>query len=425
MNVISRQDVTVNNVHLTRSNSKALLFANKEKYVGEILNNQPHGQGTYFYSNGNIYIGEFRKSLRHGQGTFFFSEGDRYVGEFCADQREGKGTYFYAGGSRFTGVFHDSSFKEGIYFSDGAESGNLKFLNTEPISDISNLSDPLFLQLLSQQFQSSAPSLYPLGIMSNFLVTHGYEKVGNVLEEVRRNFFYFSTKTEQAQAKKIYQKLQIVNQPVLLLLQSEIHLMGLQMRQTFKGWVDFEIYNTGQGLEFHERHPQKKQKYQTAWKRRVPIAHLTTNRLKQFLGTFKTAKAAYLAVSRLPGIKIISNRPVIWQKQQQGDNCTLMWIFAYLKNNMHPQEYIDMCTLLFVKALRAAKTAKEPNQKLIDALQKKVDKLMKKCFPLPAVQRNHPTVSPVPKKRPRSTYNISTRSSMSFSNNPPIKKRAL
>ena len=61
------------------------------KYVGEIENGLPNGQGTYTNLNGYKYVGEFKDGGRHGKGTYTWSNGRMYVGEF-KDGEEWNGT---------------------------------------------------------------------------------------------------------------------------------------------------------------------------------------------------------------------------------------------------------------------------------------------------------------------------------------------
>ena len=52
------------------------------KYVGEIENGKPNGQGTLTYSDGTKYVGEFKNGVNQGQGTLTFPDGSKKVGEF-------------------------------------------------------------------------------------------------------------------------------------------------------------------------------------------------------------------------------------------------------------------------------------------------------------------------------------------------------
>ena len=51
------------------------------KYVGEITNGEPDGNGTLTLSNGEKYVGEWKNGKVHGQGEFTWSNGDKYEGE--------------------------------------------------------------------------------------------------------------------------------------------------------------------------------------------------------------------------------------------------------------------------------------------------------------------------------------------------------
>ena len=52
------------------------------KYVGEIKNGKPNGQGKWTFIDGKNYVGEFRNGNFHGQGTFTRSDGEKFIGEF-------------------------------------------------------------------------------------------------------------------------------------------------------------------------------------------------------------------------------------------------------------------------------------------------------------------------------------------------------
>ena len=63
------------------------------KYVGEIENGLPNGQGTYTNKFGDKYVGEYKDGKRNGQGTFTYPSGGKFVGGW----KEGKpwnGTYY-------------------------------------------------------------------------------------------------------------------------------------------------------------------------------------------------------------------------------------------------------------------------------------------------------------------------------------------
>ena len=57
------------------------------KYVGEIKNGKPNGQGKWNLPNGNKYEGEWKSGKKNGQGTYTYPNGDKYVGEFKNEER--------------------------------------------------------------------------------------------------------------------------------------------------------------------------------------------------------------------------------------------------------------------------------------------------------------------------------------------------
>jgi len=52
------------------------------KYVGEIEDGKPNGQGTYTHPDGGSYVGEWKNGKMNGQGTSTFPSGDMFVGEY-------------------------------------------------------------------------------------------------------------------------------------------------------------------------------------------------------------------------------------------------------------------------------------------------------------------------------------------------------
>ena len=141
----------------------------KDKYVGEVLDSQRHGQGTYIWENGDKFIGEWQKG-NLVKGTYTFANGDVFVGEFFDNDKtsinwtkdledfsiktgkgsrtkdgtqysgdwengswHGQGTLIMENGTRFTGGFKEGNLHgEGIVSRDGKET-SVKFINGEII----------------------------------------------------------------------------------------------------------------------------------------------------------------------------------------------------------------------------------------------------------------------------------------------------
>ena len=52
------------------------------KYLGEIRNKVPNGQGTMTFPNGRKYLGKWKDGKRNGQGTSINRNGRKYVGDW-------------------------------------------------------------------------------------------------------------------------------------------------------------------------------------------------------------------------------------------------------------------------------------------------------------------------------------------------------
>ena len=52
------------------------------KYVGDIENMIPKGQGTFTLPDRDKYVGEYKNGIKHGQGTFTKPNGYSYTGRW-------------------------------------------------------------------------------------------------------------------------------------------------------------------------------------------------------------------------------------------------------------------------------------------------------------------------------------------------------
>jgi hypothetical protein len=80
---------------------------NDGKYVGEIRNGVPNGQGTLTSPDGGKFEGEFKDGLLNGQGTVIFPDGEKYEGEFYEGQTHGQGTFTFSDGNKYEGEWKD------------------------------------------------------------------------------------------------------------------------------------------------------------------------------------------------------------------------------------------------------------------------------------------------------------------------------
>ena len=73
------------------------------KYVGEIKNAKPNGQGIYIHPAGFKYEGEYKDGDMHGTGKLTYDDGEMYQGEFQYDKLHGKGYYYFEDGRYMVG----------------------------------------------------------------------------------------------------------------------------------------------------------------------------------------------------------------------------------------------------------------------------------------------------------------------------------
>ena len=88
MSEISRSQGTL---FFRKENGELGYFGNGDedkdrKYVGEIENGLPNGQGTYTWSDGRKCVGEYKDGKKHGQGTYTLPDGFKSVGEWRVNQ---------------------------------------------------------------------------------------------------------------------------------------------------------------------------------------------------------------------------------------------------------------------------------------------------------------------------------------------------
>ena len=77
----------------------------KNKYLGDIEDMKPNGQGTLTTSDGEKYVGGFKNGEKSGQGTLTTSDGEKYVGAFMNGEKNGKGILTSQGGFKYVGIF--------------------------------------------------------------------------------------------------------------------------------------------------------------------------------------------------------------------------------------------------------------------------------------------------------------------------------
>ena len=73
------------------------------RYVGEWLEDQITGDGTFEWNDGSRYEGTWFKGSMDGRGTYVWSSGRKYIGDIVLNKRQGNGVVFYSADKRFEG----------------------------------------------------------------------------------------------------------------------------------------------------------------------------------------------------------------------------------------------------------------------------------------------------------------------------------
>jgi len=95
--------------------------ADGDKYIGAFKNGKKHGQGTLTSPDGSKYVGAFKSGKKHGKGKFTSPDGRKYVGEYKDDKKHGQGTFTWSDEGKYVGKWREGKFHgQGTFtFSDG------------------------------------------------------------------------------------------------------------------------------------------------------------------------------------------------------------------------------------------------------------------------------------------------------------------
>jgi hypothetical protein len=75
----------------------------RKKVEGEWIEGDLHGKGLILYNNGDRFEGDWQYGLLHGMGILNWANGNKYEGQCLAGKRHGQGTMHWAGGSSYFG----------------------------------------------------------------------------------------------------------------------------------------------------------------------------------------------------------------------------------------------------------------------------------------------------------------------------------
>jgi hypothetical protein len=77
------------------------------KYIGQLQNGVPNGQGRLLLPDGAGYDGEWRDGKPHGRGTITYKSGASYEGELVNGKQHGHGAYIRQDGYKTLGLWEN------------------------------------------------------------------------------------------------------------------------------------------------------------------------------------------------------------------------------------------------------------------------------------------------------------------------------
>lgn len=93
------------NVNTIEPDQRVVTFSNGDIYVGQVMDGERCGKGTYYFANGERYEGFFRNNNRHGVGTYFYTNGDFERGSFENGKKNGPFIYTFSSGKKENRVY--------------------------------------------------------------------------------------------------------------------------------------------------------------------------------------------------------------------------------------------------------------------------------------------------------------------------------
>ncbi len=260
------------------------------------------------------------------------------------------------------------------------------------------LANPLFLQLLFSLKAGAPRSKTFLRTIANFIKVKGQHIAQHqlIIKELRQAAKKEISPTDTSQyldgpsiskhreldykVTKIYENVTQKNLSQLLSVSSitnqnkqDIHAVGVRFFQDpTNGDMICSIFNSGYGLEFHDRTPTRgKYDLQTSWK--IPRDQFTKELIELLIDPSISVENRYHHCDTLQGAerlhydqKIALGFPIRGQTPQEGGTCTLEWIFAYLKYAMPLKDYYEMRKTLCEAAVRAALKDPETRKIILD-----------------------------------------------------------
>ena len=84
-------------------------FFSDGKYIGEIKNSLPHGNGELYYVHGGKYDGDWIDGERNGEGSYTYADGRKSFGKYYKGKKNGGMTIMCPNGDAYEGNFKNGN----------------------------------------------------------------------------------------------------------------------------------------------------------------------------------------------------------------------------------------------------------------------------------------------------------------------------
>ena len=74
---------------IARTVEREIVDDEGNRYVGDTVDGQIHGEGRFDWADGSSYEGDFKNGEVHGEGTMLYVDGSKYTGTFNRGERHG------------------------------------------------------------------------------------------------------------------------------------------------------------------------------------------------------------------------------------------------------------------------------------------------------------------------------------------------
>ncbi len=177
-----KEDIELEKI-LFREHIDEKLFADGSKYVGEIFNGKPDGEGKYVHPKGFSYKGQWEDGKYSGYGKCTFPDGSIYTGQWKNNKFHGQGKYVGSSGEKYEGEWKDGLIhgqgrytgadgyiREGVW-EKGEFVGNNKINATHPNANNSDLKIKLMGDLI-------------IGVEPNYWMGNEHERIETGITEM-------------------------------------------------------------------------------------------------------------------------------------------------------------------------------------------------------------------------------------------------